>query len=128
MDMCYIYIALCTKDKYTIRTSVPQLFDPSDKSVIAYGELSEQKEIKGEDEKLNGYVKFDIPIVYRDTITPKSIVIVATASRYGDYFTGGEGSTLYLDELELKYDYDEDFLKDASEPFKNLTPIDITKQ
>lgn len=127
MDMCFIYIALCTKENYTIRTSVPQLFDPNDKSIIAYGELSEQKEIEGKDETLKGYVKFDIPIIYRDTITPKSIVIVATASRYGDYFAGGVGSTLYLDELELKYDYYEDLLKDTSEPFKYLTPKDITK-
>ena len=42
---------------------------------------------------------------YRDrTRTPKYIVIVAAASKYGDYFTGGVGSTLYLDEFSFVYD------------------------
>ena len=128
MDQCIIYVALCSKASYEVRTNPKNLslFNPNDPSVIAYGELTAGEKIKGEEK--NGYKSFSIPIIYRDTITPKSIVIVAAASRYGDYFTGGEGSTLYLDELELKYDYDEDLLKDASEPFKNLNPIDITKQ
>lgn len=127
MDQCIIYVALCSKESYEIRTNPKKLslFNPNDPSVIAYGELVANQEIKG-DEK-NGYQSFSIPIIYRDTVTPKSIVIVAAASRYGDYFTGGVGSTLYLDELELKYDYYEDLLKDTSEPFKYLTPKDITK-
>ena len=35
---------------------------------------------------------------------PKYIVIVAAASKYGDYFIGGEGSTLWIDEMELVYE------------------------
>jgi hypothetical protein len=35
------------------------------------------------------------------------VVVSAAASRYGDYFTGGLGSTLYLDELEFIYDPDQ---------------------
>ena len=31
-------------------------------------------------------------------------MISAAASYLGDYFTGGEGSTLYLDELTFEYD------------------------
>ena len=31
-------------------------------------------------------------------------MIVGAASRLGDYFTGGKGSTLWLDELSLVYD------------------------
>jgi hypothetical protein len=41
---------------------------------------------------------------YRSSRTPKYIVIVGAASRYGDYFTGGKGSVLKLDEFELVYD------------------------
>ena len=49
-----------------------------------------------------GYKKFSIDIKYRKTdVTPSYIVVVAAASRYGDYFTGGKGSTLYIDEVEL---------------------------
>jgi hypothetical protein len=48
-----------------------------------------------------------MPLVYRNGRTPKYIVIVGAASRYGDYFTGGKGSVLKLDEFELIYDPDE---------------------
>ena len=48
--------------------------------------------------------EYTIRLDYRDYRKPKYLVIVATASKYGDYFTGGEGSTLYLDEMELTYD------------------------
>lgn len=33
-----------------------------------------------------------------------SLVIVASSSALGDYFTGWRGSTLWIDELELVYD------------------------
>lgn len=129
VDQCIIYVALCSKESYEIRTNPKtlNLFNPNDPSVIAYGELVADSEIKGQED--NNYKSFSIPIIYRDTVTPKSIVIVAAASRYGDYFTGGEGSTLYLDELELKYDYDQDqgILKDTPAPFKDLLPVDIRK-
>ena len=35
---------------------------------------------------------------------PKYVVAVACSSLYGDYFTGGIGSVLYLDQFELIYD------------------------
>ncbi len=51
------------------------------------------------------YQEFTINVDYRNrTKTPTHIVIVAAASKYGDYFTGGVGSTLYLDEFEFVYD------------------------
>ena len=53
---------------------------------------------------LRPYPEYTIRLDYRDYRKPKYLVIVATASKYGDYFTGGEGSTLYLDEMELTYD------------------------
>lgn len=51
----------------------------------------------------NGYLKFDLPIVYRNSRTPKYVMVVATSSRYGGYYTGGSGSTLYLDEFRFNY-------------------------
>ena len=51
------------------------------------------------------YKQVEIPLEYRATNrTPKYIVIVAAASKYGDYFIGGEGSTLWIDEMELVYE------------------------
>ena len=35
---------------------------------------------------------------------PTDIILVGSASRYGDYFTGSTGSTLWLDDLELIYE------------------------
>ena len=80
-----------------IKKSERQLFSKNDKNVIAYGEFISAKTI-------SGYEEYTIRLDYRDYRKPKYLVIVATASKYGDYFTGGEGSTLYLDEMELTYD------------------------
>jgi hypothetical protein len=33
------------------------------------------------------------------------MICVISASKYGDYFTGGDGSLLTVDEFELDYDY-----------------------
>ena len=104
-DQCIIYVALCT-EKYEIHTSPSKrkLFNPNDESVIAYGQLVADKEVTGSE--TSGYQKFSIDIQYRRTdIQPSYIVVVAAASRYGDYFTGGAGSTLYVDEFNLEYDY-----------------------
>lgn len=69
--------------------------------IIGYGELVLYKETKGED---GGMYQFEIPIKYRSLERlPKSIVVVASASKYGDYYIGADGSTMWLDELELVY-------------------------
>ena len=100
-DSCQVYIALTDWDQpFEVRTrpSERQLFDPADSHVIAYGEL-----IKGE--SVNSWTQADIVLNYRYTNrTPKYILIVATASKYGDFFAGGTGSKLWLDECELIYD------------------------
>ena len=54
---------------------------------------------------LGGLLEFEIPLDYRSlTRIPSYIVIVASASKYGDYFTGSTGSTMWLDDLELIYE------------------------
>jgi hypothetical protein len=46
-----------------------------------------------------------MPLVYRSNARiPKYIVVAGASSRYGDYFTGGRGSVLLLDEFKLIYD------------------------
>ncbi len=84
-------------EPFLINTSESIFVDINDSHILAYGtiDLSET----------SGYEEFTINVDYRDkTKTPTHIVIVASASKYGDYFTGGVGSTLYLDEFELVYD------------------------
>lgn len=75
--------------------------------IIAHGEIITDNNTTDDPGNVNGYIQFTIPIEYRSLKNPSYIVIAGAASRYGDYFTGGEGSTLYLDELELVYDPDE---------------------
>ena len=72
--------------------------------IIAYGAIVSQDNTTDNDGNVNGYVQFTIPLEYRNLNEPTYIVISGAASRYGDYFTGGLGSTLYLDEIELIYD------------------------
>ena len=53
----------------------------------------------------DGYVEFCLPIEYRNfTDEPTYVIVTACASYLGDYFTGGEGSTLYVDEFSFEYD------------------------
>ena len=54
-------------------------------------------------EATDGYVHFDIPVEYRSEKTPGYVVITATSSKYGAYFTGANGSVLYIDEFSFSY-------------------------
>lgn len=101
-DSCHIYIAMTDwAEPYQIRTNPNnrQLFNPSSPEVIAYGEL-----IRGSD--TNGWQEFEIVLDYRSTSrVPRYIQITCAASKYGDFFTGGAGATLFVDDFELIYDY-----------------------
>ena len=50
------------------------------------------------------WVEFELPLEYRDYRTPKYVIVTAASSYLGDYFTGGEGSTMYIDEFEFLYE------------------------
>lgn len=98
-DMFQIYIALSDKI-YEIHNDPKnrQLFDPNDSGIIAYGEFTSS-------ESVTSYKQLEIPLEYRATNrTPKYIIIVASSSKYGDYYIGGVGSKLWLDEMELVYE------------------------
>ena len=103
-DTCSIWCALSDKgEPYIIRTNPKnlQLFNPNDPTVIAYGNFQLG-------ESVNNYREFEIKFNYNATNrVPTHIVIVASASKYGDFFTGGNGSVLYVDDFELLYDYDD---------------------
>lgn len=100
-DMFQIYIALSDKSEpYEIRNDPKnrQLFDPEDDGIIAYGEYTSS-------ETVTTYKQLEIPLEYRATNrTPKYIIVVASSSKYGDYYIGGVGSKLWLDEMELVYE------------------------
>lgn len=100
-DKAHIYIALGDWDApVRIRTkkSVRQLFDKDDSHVIAYQEMVVDKTV-------SNWTEFTLNLEYRSLIRqPKYILVVCSASKYGDYFTGGEGSTLWIDDFELVYE------------------------
>ncbi|MCD8261592.1 MAG: PCMD domain-containing protein [Bacteroides sp.] len=101
-DSCHIYVALGDLDEpVEIRTfsSNRKLFEKDNPNIIAYGEY-----IQGTSD--TAYKPLEIELEYRSTSRePKYLVIVYTASKYGDYFTAGDGSLLYVDNFSLEFDY-----------------------
>lgn len=109
MDTAIIYIAILdssTKEHkgenfpviVKTNSSERSLFNKTDSNVIAYGELIISQATSGD-----ALVEFTIPLeYYRTDLKASNIMITASSSRYGDYFTGGN-SILYLDDLQLVY-------------------------
>lgn len=106
MDKCAIFIALSTEAITFNNGDVNSYIDyANDPRILAYGELpSGDKSVATEK---NGYTEFTIPLTYKEEsfgTQPTHIIIVCSASKYGDYMTGGEGSTMYVDDFSLVYD------------------------
>lgn len=101
-DTAIVYAALINKtEPIEIRTNPAnrQLFDRNADYIIAYGQIQTG-------ETISEWTKFDLEFEYNNTNTvPTHLVIVSTSSKYADYFTGGEGSTLWLDNFTLGWDY-----------------------
>lgn len=119
-DLCSIYIALADNDglngggqnyafeidnaldaddpdHFKYKNAID--FTEKNSHIIAYGSISDD-EAKGTGE----WKEFVIDLKYRDlTRTPKYIIVVASASKYGDYFTGSSKSVMLIDEFELVY-------------------------
>ena len=119
-DLCGLYIALadndgieCDGNKYAfeidnlLSANEPENFKyknaidfENNSHIVAYGSITET-EAKGTGE----WQDFVINLEYRDlTRIPKYIIVVASASKYGDYFTGSTKSVMYIDDFELVYD------------------------
>lgn len=117
-DECQIQILLTDWSGYfRINTSKKIFVDfENDPNIIGHGSMTSS-------DNHSGYVKFTIPVVYRNNRIPKYIVIVAAASRYGDYFTGGLGSVLKVDEFELVYDPAELTEAEFNQVFSKVSPF-----
>lgn len=108
-DSCHVYIALIgDKDEetmdgktypYIIRTrpSELHLLNTNSDNIIAFGQF-----IKGSD--TNEWTTETIQLEYhRKDRKPKYIIVCASSSKYGDYFTGGDQSLLQIDNVKLLY-------------------------
>lgn len=50
------------------------------------------------------WVEYTIPLIYRNfNAYPTHIIVSCASSQFGDYFTGNDGSQLWLDKFELIY-------------------------
>ena len=111
-DSCQIYIALWhiedneyeeyNGEKFPIiirtRPSEQRLFSPNDKRVVAYAQLTQGSEVPQ-------WTSHTLELKYKDNQrVPTHIQVVASSSKYGDFFTGGVGCTLVLDNLKLHYE------------------------
>ena len=100
-DTCHIYVALADwTAPFEIRTNPNnrQLFDKNSESIIAYGELLYSG-------TMDSYQEFEIKLEYRDTYrVPTYLQITCAASKYGDFFTGGTGAVLYVDQFSFGWD------------------------
>lgn len=102
-DHAQIYVALTT-EAVEIRTNPGdrKLFDKDGSEVLAYGQVTWESAF-GPDGALQ---EVEIPLEYNDrakSTRPTHLVIVVSASKYGDYFSGAAGSVMYLDDFELVY-------------------------
>lgn len=100
-DLCSIYIALSKKQKQVDNTKTETFLDlENDGDIIAYGQLSDAEAVT-----TNGWKEFTLNFKYK-TLEPLEtyyLIIVFSASKYGDYFTGSTNSVMYVDDLELVY-------------------------
>ena len=103
IDECSIFIALAKKS-FTFNNSKEEEYIDyeGDDNIIAYGSLPSGAATSGD-----GYVEFTIPLKYKEANfgdQPTHIIIVCSASKYGDYMSGADNSTLYVDDFSLIYD------------------------
>ncbi len=107
-DIYRVFVALtdwsAPKQIFTKETStfIDWYADPG---IIAFGELQSSAAV-------DDWTQYTIDLKYRSQErVPTHIVIVASSSMYGDYFTGSTKSWMYLDDIELIYN-DEIVLQD----------------
>ena len=104
-DICSIYFALVT-EQYVVNND-PDAEDfflmdfNTDSRVLAFGELPADMCVSTS----GAWKEFNIDLKYNSLEKPENLylVIVVSASKYGDYFTGSSSSVMYLDDFSLVY-------------------------
>lgn len=113
MDQCGMYCALLSEPMVVDNTDMSTFPDwNTDSRVVAYGALPIEQcvDSKGQWKEVN------IPLVYRNLTTkPTHLLVVFSSSKYGDYFHGGEGSTLYIDDFSFEYGCDPLVMTESTE-------------
>ena len=87
-------------------------FDPRTASgILAMGYFDSNNNPELVAERTDTWHTMTIPIEYSNpNAVPSYLVLTYTCSGYGDYFTGSSESWMYVDDIELLYDLDENNL------------------
>ena len=72
--------------------------------IIAYGEKTFDAAYNEGENLKELIINLDYDNFGGNQRKPTSIIIVASASKFGDYFEGGDGSKMWLDDMELIYE------------------------
>ena len=101
-DKCQLLVILTDMDDpFMVDTALGKFFDqtPANKDIIAYAKYESDEDTGGQ------YREFNLELEYwRPDATPKYAIVISCASYLGNYFTGGVGSVMYVDEYEFIYD------------------------
>lgn len=119
MDQCQILVFLTDwSEPFRVNTNTKQFVNlDNDPGIISLGQISTS-------EASSDYISFTLPLVYRDNVrVPEYVVIAGASSRYGDYFTGGFGSVLFMDEFEFVYDPSELTDEEYAAVFSKVDPV-----
>ena len=102
MDKCQLLVILTDMDDpFMVDTALGKFFDqtPANKDIIAYAKYESDEDTGGQ------YREFNLELEYwRPDATPKYAIVISCASYLGNYFTGGVGSVMYVDEFKFIYD------------------------
>lgn len=118
-DQCQILAFLADWDApFRVNTNTKTFVDlDNDPGIIALGQLNTS-------ESSSEYIEFTLPLVYRSNDRmPKYVVIAGASSRFGDYFTGGIGSVLYMDQFEFIYDPADLTAEEYEKVFSQIDPV-----
>lgn len=101
IDSLHIVFALGNwKIPHEVRTARDDRSDFTEKTpgVLAWGDMTSSV-------PKTEWTRFEIELNYYDKdTTPKFMVVMITASKWCDYFTGADGSVLIVDDLSIEYE------------------------
>ena len=104
-DLTKIFACVCDRtEPYRVNTNkVETLFNPATAENVAGYALYESKESTPE------WTEITLKIDYKDfSCEPNFFVLTFTCSGYGDFFTGSTDSWMYVDDVVILYDLDDD--------------------
>lgn len=105
LDLTKIFACICDRtEPYRVNTNDEStLFNPNTaKNVIACGVYESSTSV-------SQWTEMTLKLEYKDyKSTPNFFVFTLTCSGYGDYFTGSTQSWMYIDDVEILYDLDDE--------------------